>query len=275
MNFMNITYPHATIVFHISVDDTDLYYYLKTYFGTAVSKADNRIKNNLEIYYMSIFYERNQMEIVYRNKFDKVYFNNSNLLHIVFMNIRDNLSFEDGWNAYHGTVVNLEGKNYLFMGESGAGKTTLVTYLLNACGAHIFTEDIVIINYFKNQVSPLIRPLYLRNAGYELLIKHHVKLEGKASPVSEYGIDRIRYIPNEAQAAKYSCSIDFCVILQIDRAAAKIYPHHDINHLVYNSYLHTSGVKNIKSSLRLSKIIPLYRMQYYGFSKVYEMLRSL
>lgn len=215
------------------------------------------------------------MEIIYKSSYKKFYVEKINVIHVIFMIIRDNLSFEENWTAYHGSVVNLDGRNYLFMGESGAGKTTMVTYLLNICSARIFTEDIVIINYLKNEVSPLHRPLFLRNPAYELLLKNGVKFNGVLSHVTEYGIDRIRYIPNEMQIVNHECAIDACIILHIDKTVSQISANHNLDSFVYNSYLHKTIEKNIKSSIRLYKIIPMYIMHYYGFNEIYDMLRSL
>ena len=272
---MNIKYPHASIIFKIEVDDNNLYHYLKTYFGTAVLDDNSLADNNLEIYYIKVFYHDDQMEIIYKSSYKKFYVEKINVIHVIFMIIRDNLSFEENWTAYHGSVVNLDGRNYLFMGESGAGKTTMVTYLLNICSARIFTEDIVIINYLKNEVSPLHRPLFLRNPAYELLLKNGVKFNGVLSHVTEYGIDRIRYIPNEMQIVNHECAIDACIILHIDKTVSQISANHNLDSFVYNSYLHKTIEKNIKSSIRLYKIIPMYIMHYYGFSEIYDMLRSL
>ena len=136
----------------------------------------------------------------------------------------------------------------------------MVTYLLNICSARIFTEDIVIINYLKNEVSPLHRPLFLRNPAYELLLKNGVKFNGVLSHVTEYGIDRIRYIPNEMQIVNHECAIDACIILHIDKTVSQISANHNLDSFVYNSYLHKTIEKNIKSSIRLYKIIPMYIM---------------
>ena len=273
MNTLYIRYPYANIIFKISIDDINLYKYLKIYFGTAVSKNNN--ETDVQIYHINILYLQNKIETGYNNQYESVTIDNNNILYKVFMIIRSNLTFKESWNAYHGTVVHMNEKNYLFMGESGAGKTTLVTYLINKCSAQIFTEDIVIINYLKNEVEPLHRPLYLREFGYELLKKNNIVLDGKVDHVTGYGIDRVRYIPNTIYNANYNCLIDACVLLKLDRNSSKIFSYTDIDSYIYNSYLHTTIEKNIKGSLRLSKNIPLYIMQYYGFDCVYEMLRSL
>lgn len=58
----------------------------------------------------------------------------------------------------HGSAVAIQGKAYAFIGESGAGKSTIAsTFLKN--GFHFLTDDIIAIS-FKEDNTPVVIPSY-------------------------------------------------------------------------------------------------------------------
>lgn len=275
MNEIFIHYPHTSVVYQVLTDNKGVYEFLKKFFGEALLNKINISNEENNICTISILYNQNIVMVCYHKTRKEFYCSTENILSVFFRIIREYMVFEKNWNAYHGACVNFENRNILFLGESGAGKTTLVTYLVNRCNAQLISEDMVIVNYVENKVVPLRRPLFLRIGGYKKLLEEGVKFKGDICHIDQYGIERLMFIPEESLYINSECLIGACVIPQIDKNEHNIYIKQELTLYANNSYLHTTGVENIKSSLMLNKKNKLYIMHYYNFIEACSLLRLI
>jgi HprK-related kinase A len=72
------------------------------------------------------------------------------------------------WVAVHAAVVERNGRTLILSGESGAGKSTLCAALvLN--GWRLFSDEFALIDPDSGRLTPLPRPIALKNASIEII----------------------------------------------------------------------------------------------------------
>ena len=80
----------------------------------------------------------------------------------------EDTSISNGITAFHGAAIEYQDSAILFLGRTGAGKTTL-TYYLVANGYKYVTDDCILIDNKTMRVIPYSMPLHLRAGGVEVL----------------------------------------------------------------------------------------------------------
>lgn len=86
-----------------------------------------------------------------------------------------NSNIQEGYFAMHAGAVEYGGKAYILTAVTTAGKTTLITYLINK-GFQYITDDCVLINQNDLSVYPYCNPVHLRDGGLEVLTDNQIDL---------------------------------------------------------------------------------------------------
>jgi len=84
--------------------------------------------------------------------------------------IFENTSYDDSVLALHGSAVEWGGRAYLFLADTGSGKTTLASYLTSS-GFGYITDDCILIDRDSFQVHPYTCSVHLRDGGLDVLEK--------------------------------------------------------------------------------------------------------
>ncbi len=87
----------------------------------------------------------------------------------------ENPFFNEDILALHGAAISGGSAAALFLGPTGAGKTTLTAYLVSR-GFRYITEDCILINYADELVNPCPLPLHLRDGGAKVLSGNNIVL---------------------------------------------------------------------------------------------------
>jgi hypothetical protein len=72
------------------------------------------------------------------------------------------------WVAVHAAVLERGGRTLILSGQSGAGKSTLCAALVLA-GWRLFSDEFALIDPQSGRISPLPRPISLKNASIEII----------------------------------------------------------------------------------------------------------
>jgi len=191
--------------------------------------------------------------------------------------IQNSLGTVPSWNLLHGAALVVNGKTVLFLGKSETGKTTLTAYLALMMRQAYISEDILIINYEKNELTPFPRDLHLRHGTPQLLkdsynfIVPNIRLE----KLGEYERLTCRAENVMRNACRIDCFIllernkpkDYCTFELIEKDKADIF--------LNSCYLPRNIVDNFKSSILLSEKNPIYLARYGDLSSFYENLNKL
>lgn len=107
--------------------------------------------------------------------------------------VYDNIKIEDDFFGMHAAAVAYRGNAYAFAASTGAGKTTLTSYLLNT-GFDYITDDCVLINKNTLMVTPFCNTVHLRKGGLDILKKYNAEPQNIVK-VSEGTVERYLYLP--------------------------------------------------------------------------------
>ena len=87
------------------------------------------------------------------------------------------------WVAVHAAVVERNGRTLILSGESGAGKSTLCSALALR-GWRLFSDEFALIDPDSGRLTPLPRPISLKNASIEI-----IKTRGPDEVFGPEGVD--------------------------------------------------------------------------------------
>jgi len=191
--------------------------------------------------------------------------------------VQNNIQTIPQWNLLHGAALIVNGKTVLFLGRSETGKTTLTAYLTVMMKQLYISEDILIINYEKNELTPFPRDLNLRHGTIQLL-RDTYSFEFPNIIPEKLGIyDRLIYKPENivSEINRIDCIIllqrndptDCCTFELIDKSKIDIF--------LNSCYIPTNIVENFKSSIHLAEKNNLYLARYGDLGSFYEKLSEL
>ncbi len=92
----------------------------------------------------------------------------------------------------HGSVIAIDGKAYAFVGDSGAGKSTIATAFLSK-GYSLLTDDVIPIQFTK-EGTPVVFPSY-----------PHQKLWQES--LTQFGMDSSQYRPLVVRETKFAVPV--------------------------------------------------------------------
>ena len=243
---------------------------LLSYFLRAYCVVDPEEKHAGKIYTIILKNDDTELIIDHRTHYVKTV---DEAILLISRYIRDKITFIDNWNAYHASSVVIGKKAFMLMGESGAGKTTLTTYLNIMCGATILTEDLTIINCKSCEIVPLNVALALRKNGINLLSDQY---ECDIQKKCVYQNNRFIYMPTiKEDAYKYNIA-RACYVLRREPGRKKV-ERKKIDSsfvLVKNSYCSQNIWSNIESAQKLYDQIDVYELYYEDLNMAYSFLKD-
>lgn len=186
------------------------------------------------------------------------------------------ITTSQGWNIYHGAAVELNNKVFMFLGDSGAGKTTLTAYLTLLGNGKYISEDMLIVDCLRKQIVPCNNELHMRRGGMELLWDKYGKdiFSSKFVKCEEYE----RYFVTPPSVIKEIKTIDavFCLDRKDNRSLSKYekITNGIFERLLGACFLPNNTIENVKGSLALTNLIDMYSLSYYDFEDVYQLLCS-
>ena len=261
---INVKIPHTTNVYTIYSDNLELVKKLKIYYGSFIDEFDY-IGTNTIRYIEGILSIKKQ-------PFGNAGVQNENVaLSNIIMYIRNHIITEPDWFLYHGACSVINGKTYLFIGHSTAGKTTLSTFLHYQPNVISVSEDICIVNYKELTVESIQRPFFLRQKSYDLLTGGY-DLDIHRLGIINYNInEKIIANMNSIQPGQIY-KIDEIIFLHLNDARFKKERTGDISGLLENSYNSLEIYKGICSASIIRKKIPMFQMYYYDLIETYKFL---
>ncbi|MDP4083159.1 MAG: aldolase [Bacillota bacterium] len=93
--------------------------------------------------------------------------------------------------ALHGSAVVIDGKAYAFIGESGAGKSTIATALMNK-GYPLLSDDIIPIHFYED--TPFVIPTYPQQKLWQ-------------ESLEQFGMDSLHLSPLFERETKFSVPV--------------------------------------------------------------------
>lgn len=132
----------------------------------------------------------------------------------------ENPFFNEDILALHGAAIRVGSEAVLFLGPTGAGKTTLTAYLVSR-GFRYITEDCILINYANELVNPSPLPLHLRDGGVDVLSGNNIVLNYQY--VDYYSLKRYIFIPPNVERSPMPIGAVYFINRQ-DENINRVYP---------------------------------------------------
>lgn len=258
-----VSYPHCTVAFKVVTDSDKLKQYINLFYYKM------SIFNFSKIYTIEYYLGLENKSLFRTLDFFKYDVSEEEAIYLSNKFIRENLELEDDWNIYHGSTIKIKDKNYLLLGQTGTGKTTLSAYLKLKKHAEIISEDISIINCKTKEVVTNRQPLMLRKHSYDILNSEYscdisggvIKFNGKY--VLEYSYDTFNTEKNY---------LDVAILLNRNENKCTIDRIYSEKEYILNSFLHVDIVKNIRYSVLLYERLNLFEMTYMDLDEAYKLL---
>lgn len=258
-----ITYPKAKTAFWIFTDNADLINYFKKFYTEIKKDGTSKYVKNFFITYQGDILEFNKQTIVVKSI--------ASAISTINKLIRQNLEFDDFWIPYHGATLRIGDKIYMFLGSTGAGKTTLAVFLSKQPGVCLISEDITILNWKTTEVIKQIYPICIRSESYELLNKSY-GCNLRCSELNYNGKLLYWYNHNARMEGKYM--LDKCFVLNRNnnQKAISCVTINSAMPYILNSYCNNDMIRNITSAQFLKDRKFLYQLTYGDLNTVYDFL---
>jgi len=196
------------------------------------------------------------------------------LLRIIGVFVNGMLATENSYIAIHCAVLANEHNNYLFVGASGTGKSTLAAFLSER-GFLYYTDDKALINCLSGSINPFEKPIYLRPDGKRVLeetlgVSFDVERVSFGKEI-RYSVNRQH---NEMNYKKVKIIFlvrnsnnkkSICRLLDIDALKEIIF------HMIYVKNMSL----NLKSIIHLLPQVECYRLEYDTLFDVEELLQLI
>ncbi len=205
----------------------------------------------------------NNYSILFDNKRNiGIYVTPDNLYRTLMRHIQNNLLINDGYGILHGSAVVHNNKSILFLGASGTGKTTLVSYLNYEESMPCIADDILVIDTTYNRVFSSRSCFHLRKSTLSLLPSLK-----DLRPQNYYSEIINRYILNYNNTNNnVSYPIDYIFILNRSNDLSSI-PSikvcNDIEEIIINAFCPYALKANILSANHIFSKNSIYEL-FYG-----------
>ena len=162
----------------------------------------------------------------------------------------------------------------MFLGSTGAGKTTLAVFLSQQRNIQLLSEDITILNWETKEIINQIYPICIRKESFDLLTSVY-NCDLKCLEENYNGKYLYEYL--HKQNTKHKYVLDKCFLL--DRAEVcnepKCCPVSSVMPYILNSYCNIDMIRNIRSAQSLNEKNMMYKLSYANLNLVYNFLKKL
>jgi hypothetical protein len=259
-----ISFPGRQYDYCIISNCLELYELLKLIYGNFL--VEMSIRKSIEIIVIKKSERLYQCSFAGKTSIEK------NPIHFISNVFFENPYFDKDILPLHGAAISNGRWAYIFLGSSGAGKTTLTAYLLSN-GFRYISEDCILINFEKNLIVPCPTPLHVREGGKEILTKNNIYINYNIATHNSF--DRYVYIPPFIEIASLPIKAIFFILrtdgkeklylIEKEEAFIKLIKASFIMHPLKHPY--------VQAFKRLSSI-PCYQLEYSDFSFVKKALLS-
>lgn len=238
---------------------------------------DQISRDNRDVYELEIDVAKSKLKISKESDCSIYILNKDNIVGQISRFVQGLLHPLYPWNFYHGASIKYKEKTFVFLGESGGGKTTLTAYLVSRSDFEYVAEDILIIDYDNNNILPFTRPLHLREDSIKILEK-------------EYGLDMTginlltigkynRFIKDVNNKVSELQKIDYYILLKrtendleckIEEVTVD-----KLDKFLENCFLYRNIKDNVISCTELSSKYKLYELKYKNLEQVQRLLKVL
>lgn len=257
---LRISYPHSTTVFEIYTDSKYVYRILNMFYESIDTELTYKYRLTYD-YIQSVITVDSNQHITVNSQEEALYW--------IIRFIRHNLKFEEHWMAYHGAVAQINNRTYMFLGHTGAGKTTLMTYLSCQKDVAVISEDITIVNCMSGEVMPLNHPFAVRKESFELLTQVY---NCDIVPLALNYNDRC-LVKNNSTRPNQKYFVQKCFLL--DRKVTDKVSCSDIakyEDYITNAYCYSDLLRNARCAILLSDVVKLQKLHYHNLKDAYEFL---
>lgn len=226
---------------------------------------------NKDSCYLNIIFKGNSLEVSCGKK--RKMFSVSSLQDayrkIIYV-IREHIIFCKDSIALHASTVDFGVKRYVFLAETGTGKSTLASYLNLKRDVFCRSDDIVYINYMKQASIASSKNIYLRESArninelsnilfnnYDMFLSRYLVSVENNIDITERKIDKIILLSRE--------NINECYLSKCDDP---------FNALLGNLFFTHQIKESLRAVLHLIETIPVDVLHYNQLSQVYDYLKK-
>lgn len=259
-----ISFPGRQYDYCIISNYLELYELLKLMYGDFLVETSIRKSIEITIY--------KKCEKLYQCNFAGETSTEKNPIHFISNIFFEKPFFNKNILPLHGAAISNSCSAYIFLGSTGAGKTTLTAYLLNN-GFRYIAEDCILIDFEKNLIVPCPTPLHMREGGKEILTKNNIYINYNMTNHDYF--DRYVYIPPFIETTPLPIKAIYFILrtdgkekiylIEKEEAFIKLIKASFIMHPLKYPYL--QALKHLSS-------IPCYQLEYWDFAFVKKALLS-
>lgn len=268
--YINIPYSEPSI--HILSEDANLIkhlYYNFTPFATLIKANEEKREKKIYIDNLTAGYNiAFNKEVIYASCTDV-------LLKVLGRIINLTIATKSPFIGIHGAILSNKKANFLFVGATGVGKSTLSAYLAKM-GFEYYSDDKCLIDCNSRYLVPFYKPIYLRepalgflNGQYQLGIYGKVHIFGEETrliyDVPQFEVDNSKKL--NIIFLERNCNTE----LEINRLSSREALNEILNHLIYVGNL----VGSVKDAFRLMSGTPCFRLKYCDLEEVAVELNSI
>jgi len=198
------------------------------------------------------------------------YCSDYNAYKIIIDIIRNCVHIDDRYFYLHGSVIKHCEKTYLLIAPSGTGKSTLSMFLHTMEDYECITDDLAIIDMNNVQIVPISKCIHIRNNALKFfdtgIVDHfsHNKFLGRYEhPLMEHSFNE-RYnltavLSLRRKGGANSINLEECSQMDI----------------LYNCYSPSQVKQNVINSIKLSRCVRTWRLEYETLEQAHELIQSI
>ena len=178
----------------------------------------------------------------------------------------------------HAAAVELNGKAYVLIGDTGAGKTTATCYLCKN-GFGYITDDCTLINATELTIVPCAIPMHLRQGGLNVLRSYGLLID-KVTEVLYFKEPRYAFMPNE-NVLPLTTPLTIGGFLKLTRSTinniSKLSEVTEVNMLILKAIRNLSSLdaRALRTVVKLTTLVNAFEVKYSDLSILKKMIKSI